>query len=107
MTLFIDTTNFETTTFVLKEKKVFKQKFRILPHESFNVTKKLEEFLKKNKVNFSTINKIVVSKGPGSYTGVRVGLSLSQALSLAWKKPLVVLENTKFMTELNKKNPSK
>jgi tRNA threonylcarbamoyladenosine biosynthesis protein TsaB len=107
MTLFIDTTNFETTTFVLRNQKVLKQKLKILPYESFNVTKKLEEFLKKNKVSYKTINKIVVSKGPGSYTGVRVGLSLSQALSLAWDKPLVVLENTKFITELNKKNPSK
>jgi hypothetical protein len=48
MTLFIDTTNFETTTFVLKNQKVLKQKLKILPYESFNVTKKLEEFLKKN-----------------------------------------------------------
>lgn len=101
MTLFIDTTNFETTTFVLKDKKVLKQKFKILPHESFNVTKKLEEFLKKNKVNFSTINKIVVSKGPGSYTGVRVGLSLSQALSLAWNVPLKIVSNDKLYKSTN------
>lgn len=106
MTIFIDTTDFESVTFVLKSKTISKQKFRFLPDESFNVVKKFEEFLKKNKVNIAAVKKIIVSKGPGSYTGIRVGLSLSQALSLGWGKPLVVLENNKFKKELAMKNPS-
>lgn len=101
MTLFIDTTNFENITFVLKDKTVLKQKSKLLSHESFNVTKKLEEFLKKNKVNIKTIKKIVVSKGPGSYTGVRVGLSLSQALSLGWNVPLKIVSNDKLYKSTN------
>lgn len=31
---------------------------------------------------------IAVGRGPGSYTGVRVGLALGQALSYGWKIPL-------------------
>ena len=34
---------------------------------------------------------VAAGKGPGSYTGMRVALSLASALSLAWGVPLVTL----------------
>jgi len=42
------------------------------------------------------INKIVVCKGPGSFTAIRVGLSIVQALSLAWEIPLQILSKSSF-----------
>jgi tRNA threonylcarbamoyladenosine biosynthesis protein TsaB len=38
-------------------------------------------------VTFANIDRIVVTKGPGSFTGVRVGLSFARALALALNKP--------------------
>lgn len=36
---------------------------------------------------FSELDRVVVTKGPGSFTGVRVGLSFARALALALDKP--------------------
>lgn len=40
-------------------------------------------------ISFSEIDRIAVTTGPGSFTGVRVGLSFARALALALNKPCV------------------
>ncbi len=40
-------------------------------------------------VAFSALDRIGVTLGPGSFTGVRVGLALAKGLALAWETPLV------------------
>ncbi len=38
-----------------------------------------------------TFDAVAAGQGPGSYTGMRIALSLASALSLAWKVPLLTL----------------
>lgn len=40
-------------------------------------------------VDFSGIDRVVVTTGPGSFTGVRVGLSFARALALTLDKPCI------------------
>ncbi|MEQ1618144.1 MAG: tRNA (adenosine(37)-N6)-threonylcarbamoyltransferase complex dimerization subunit type 1 TsaB [Terricaulis sp.] len=47
------------------------------------------EIVQEAGVEFSEIDRIVVTTGPGSFTGVRVGLSFARALALALAKPCV------------------
>ncbi|MDE2311578.1 MAG: tRNA (adenosine(37)-N6)-threonylcarbamoyltransferase complex dimerization subunit type 1 TsaB, partial [Patescibacteria group bacterium] len=79
MILYIDTTDSHNVVFALKNEKTFRKTYKIDPHKSHETLGRLHEFLKLSKLKASDIKKIVVNKGPGSYTGVRVGVSLAMA----------------------------
>lgn len=99
MVLYIDTTDFNKVTFAIEDgKKVIKRIYKIDPHRSHETLAKLDEFLHKAKIlnPKSEIKKIVVNKGPGSYTGVRVGISIAMALGFAWNVPVRALAKDKF-----------
>ena len=99
MTLYIDTTDFNNATFAVSDgKKVLKRAYKIDPHQSHETLSKFEDFLKNFKIlnPKSSIKKIVANKGPGSYTGVRVGLAHAMALGLAWGVPVKPVANEKF-----------
>jgi tRNA A37 threonylcarbamoyladenosine modification protein TsaB len=112
MILFIDTTDFSKIIFAISdEKKVRQKSFVVDPHKSHETLEKLEEFLLKSKiVNLNikplsgsphalgreTIKKIYVNKGPGSYTGTRIGVTIGQALGMAWDVPVKFIAKDKF-----------
>jgi len=51
----------------------------------------LDRLLKKKGLSVEKLQLIVVGQGPGSYTGLRVGLATARALSQALKIPLYCL----------------
>lgn len=50
---------------------------------------KIKEILKENKVNFSDIDRIALSSGPGSYTGLRIGMITAKTLAQSLNIPLI------------------
>jgi|ERR1035437_7620900 tRNA threonylcarbamoyladenosine biosynthesis protein TsaB len=48
----------------------------------------IEKILQKNKLKIDDIEKIEVNKGPGSFTGLRVGIAIANALSFLLKIPV-------------------
>jgi len=52
----------------------------------------IENILKEGNVSKSEINAIAVSKGPGSYTGLRIGVSAAKGLSFALNVPLISID---------------
>lgn len=112
MNLFIDTTDFNSVTFFLlpnsspstgEARRGLKRKsYKIDPHKSHETLEKLEKFLKSCKIQVTSdkIRKIYVNKGPGSFTGTRVGAAHALALSLAWKVPLKALGKEQFEKEI-------
>ena len=49
----------------------------------------ISEILKEAEVNLSDIEAVAVSSGPGSYTGLRIGVSVAKGLCFAADKPLI------------------
>lgn len=54
-----------------------------------SLTPLIEKLLKKTGTELNKINAIVVSKGPGSYTGLRIGVSTAKGLCYALSTPLI------------------
>lgn len=49
------------------------------------------------KINLNQLDAIAVSKGPGSYTGLRIGVSTAKGLCYGLDKPLIAIDTLKAM----------
>ena len=67
------------------------------------LTLKIKELLEKNIISFEDLAAIAISEGPGSYTGLRIGVSTAKALSYTLSIPLISISTLKAMAlELKK-----
>jgi tRNA threonylcarbamoyladenosine biosynthesis protein TsaB len=57
-----------------------------------------KELLERQKIRFNEIDGIVVSKGPGSYTGLRIGVSFAKALCFSMNIPLIGINTLEILT---------
>jgi tRNA threonylcarbamoyladenosine biosynthesis protein TsaB len=57
----------------------------------------IEKILSKNDVNINNLNAIAVSAGPGSYTGLRVGMASAKGLCYALNIPLILVNTLEIM----------
>jgi len=52
----------------------------------------IQQVVQEAKMSFNDIDAVAVSKGPGSYTGLRIGVSAAKGLCFAFDKPLISIE---------------
>ncbi len=57
----------------------------------------IKEALQEASLSFSDLNAIAVSKGPGSYTGLRIGVSAAKGLCFSLDLPLISVPTLKSM----------
>ncbi|WP_452221075.1 tRNA (adenosine(37)-N6)-threonylcarbamoyltransferase complex dimerization subunit type 1 TsaB [Lacinutrix salivirga] len=57
----------------------------------------INEVLEKSKIKPEDLSAIAVSKGPGSYTGLRIGVSAAKGLSYALNIPLISISTLKAL----------
>lgn len=57
----------------------------------------IEDCLKNANLSIHQIDAIAVSKGPGSYTGLRIGVSTAKGLCYALNKPLISVDTLQAM----------
>ncbi len=55
---------------------------------SDTIHRKADELLQDGQCSLTDIDGLIVYKGPGSFTGIRIGLAYMQALALAYQLPL-------------------
>ena len=57
----------------------------------------IDDVFKKAHIKPSEIDAVAVSKGPGSYTGLRIGVSSAKGLCFALNKPLIAINTLKSL----------
>jgi len=88
--LAIDTSNYALGIAVIDEEKVIGEYItNVKKNHSIRVMPSIETLLKDCDLKPSDLTKIVVAKGPGSYTGVRIGVTIAKTLAWTLNIPLV------------------
>ena len=57
----------------------------------------IDQLLKDSKISSKEINAVAVASGPGSYTGLRIGVATAKGLCFALKIPLVSINTLELM----------
>lgn len=66
----------------------------------------VESVLKKSGIDISATDAVVVSEGPGSYTGLRVGVSIAKGLCYGSGKPLIAVGSLDLLANIASKQYS-
>ncbi len=67
-------------------------------HASF-VQLAIQKIFRAANLELSAVDAITVTHGPGSYTGLRVGLATAKGLCFALQKPLILVNTLQVMAE--------
>ncbi len=57
----------------------------------------IEEVIRQSNISFSDLSAVAVSKGPGSYTGLRIGVSAAKGLCYTLDIPLISVDTLQVL----------
>lgn len=60
----------------------------------------VDEILRENRLAPDELDAVAVGKGPGSYTGLRIGVSFAKGLCYGLRKPLIAVGSLDSLTEV-------
>ena len=96
--LYIDTcTKYMCIGLSKGDELVYKKQYNAFKRQSEVAALEIDSCLIKCGVNPSELTKIVVTNGPGSYTGIRIGLTLAKVMSKVLNIKLVCLSSLQVM----------
>jgi len=58
----------------------------------------IDQLVKETGLSIMQLDAVVISKGPGSYTGLRIGVSVAKGICYAAEKPLISISSLDSMT---------
>ena len=97
--LYLDTSsNFLYAAITNNSKIIIESKEKLNKDLSSLAMKKISEMFEIGKININDINKIIVVNGPGSFTGIRVGLTIAKVLAWAKNIPIIPISSLEAMT---------
>ncbi|MDR1197431.1 MAG: tRNA (adenosine(37)-N6)-threonylcarbamoyltransferase complex dimerization subunit type 1 TsaB [Prevotellaceae bacterium] len=60
----------------------------------------IDEILKRKNIGVADLDAVAVSEGPGSYTGIRIGVSTAKGLCFGANKPLIAVGSLQSLAKL-------
>lgn len=96
--LYIDTcTKYMCVGLSKGDKLVYKKQYSAFKRQSEVAALEIDNCLKESNIKPKELTKIVVTNGPGSYTGIRIGLTLAKVMSKVLNIKLVCLSSLQVM----------
>ncbi|WP_338409436.1 tRNA (adenosine(37)-N6)-threonylcarbamoyltransferase complex dimerization subunit type 1 TsaB [uncultured Flavobacterium sp.] len=75
--------------------------YKEIAEQNFSHAEKLhlfiDELLIENKLTYKDLNAVAVSQGPGSYTGLRIGVSSAKGFCYALNLPLIAIDTLELL----------
>ncbi|TSI04552.1 tRNA (adenosine(37)-N6)-threonylcarbamoyltransferase complex dimerization subunit type 1 TsaB [Lysinibacillus sp. BW-2-10] len=94
----IETSNAPLSVAIVKDGQVLAEIVQnIKQTHSVTVMPTIEELLKKANIRSEEIDAIAVAEGPGSYTGLRIGVTIAKTLAWTLKIPVVGVSSLKVL----------
>lgn len=102
ISLFIDTSiSFPTISLVRDGDVLFNYHEEIKSDMSSKILPIIENGLNNNNISIKSIDKIFVVNGPGSFTGVRIGVTIAKTIAWALNKDLIPISSIEYMATTN------
>lgn len=92
--LILDTSSKYLVVAIANEEKVLKSiQYEAWQRQSEVAMTEIENICNELNINVKQINKIIVSKGPGSYTGIRIALTIAKTLAMVLNCEIITLSS--------------
>lgn len=100
--LLIDTTTSNITVSIIENEKILYQyNENIASDMASKILSLIDRGLKKFNLSLRDIDKIFVVNGPGSFTGIRVGVTVCKTIAWSLKKDIIPLSSLELMATTN------
>lgn len=102
ISFFIDTAISPVTLALLKNNQILDVLQESNNHDlSEKLLSKIDGLLSKNKISINDIEKIYVGIGPGSFTGIRIGVTIAKTLAFCKNIPIIPISSLELLATTN------
>ena len=96
--LLVDTSTSNVTISILNDNHIIEEYVNKIDSDmSSKILPIIDNLLKNNGLDLEQINKIFVVNGPGSFTGIRIGVTICKTIAWALKKDVITLSSLELM----------
>ena len=105
ITVLLDSSNTKLTVGLSKEKEIIDfVSYEAWQQQSEFMVDELNKLMDKHNFTRNDIKDIVVSVGPGSYTGVRIAITIAKVMALALSIPVYEISSLRVLKDDNKES---
>ena len=102
ISLFLDTCNHDIVIGLLKDNKLISSNiFSNDNNLSERLLPSIKRLLDENKINIKELNKIFISVGPGSFTGIRIGVTVAKTIAWSLKIDIIPISSLEIIASTN------
>lgn len=98
--LYLDTSSKYLSLAVAEDHKILRQTHRLLDRKhSLQLVPMIDKLLRSAKLSLKKIDGFCVGRGPGSFTGLRIGITTIKGLAFVISKPVVAIPSLDILAQ--------